>query len=116
MEFEETGSSHAPIGFPLGLALLIALMLFMCCFFCCCLHWDKLQPLFHSYGIVTTQQIRSDLTSPPEPHKPMLPFMVIASSLVTLIIPQTQIKCHFDLFCRRKFETNFSFSHSFSPE
>ncbi|KAK7282925.1 hypothetical protein RIF29_12048 [Crotalaria pallida] len=59
---EDSSSSHASIGFPLGLSLLVALLMFICCFFCCCLHWDKLQSLFSSLGVINPR-IQADLTS-----------------------------------------------------
>ncbi|KAF7830052.1 hydroxyproline-rich glycoprotein family protein [Senna tora] len=80
MELEDTSSSRVSIGFPVGLALLFALFFFVCLFFCCCLHWDKLQSLLPSYGLLnlnnTHTNIQPHLTSSNN-HKPPLPLLMM---------------------------------------
>ncbi|XP_061351393.1 uncharacterized protein At5g65660-like [Gastrolobium bilobum] len=75
MEIEDS-SGQVSIGFPLGLALLVTLLLFICCFFCCCLHWNKLQSLFSSSGVINSQaQIQVNFTS--SPQKPGFPVLMM---------------------------------------
>ncbi|RDX83035.1 hypothetical protein CR513_36095, partial [Mucuna pruriens] len=76
MEIEDTSSGGVSIGFPLGLALLVALLLFVCCFFCCCLHWEKLQPMFLLFGVITTHPPTQPHSTPP-PHKQPSPLLMM---------------------------------------
>ena len=94
MEIEDT-SSHVSIGFPLGLALLVTLMLIICCFFCCCLHWEKLQSLLSSYGVINPQaHIQPDLAS--SHQKSAFPVVVITPESIFFLF-QKEVKEKFTL-------------------
>ncbi|XP_028777695.1 uncharacterized protein At5g65660-like [Neltuma alba] len=83
MEIDDTSSARVSIGFPLGLALLFTLFFFICCFFCCCLHWDKIQALLRSYGLIyTTHHSHSSPDLPSSHHKPAPPLVVMKQSEV----------------------------------
>lgn len=80
MEIEEHTQGQIFIGFPLGLALLVTLLFFICSFFCCCLHWNKLQSLLQSFGIIVINpqnHIQANFAS--SNHKPGFPVLVISS-------------------------------------
>nr|XP_004501061.1 uncharacterized protein At5g65660-like [Cicer arietinum] len=78
MEIEEHTQGQIFIGFPLGLALLVTLLFFICSFFCCCLHWNKLQSLLQSFGIIVINpqnHIQANFAS--SNHKPGFPVLMM---------------------------------------